>query len=399
MIKHNLVAVLAGTMFLFCAGPALGVMGLGVIAANQGAEALTAWVEQQVNELKSEANTQKNRERLYNNIDDARRKLDPIIDTTKQSLDEIAAEQKRLQARYAGAPVSEWSAKDRADYEQMEQARAALLDVQKGAHDAWENLKWMQARRSEAGFVPFKNPTFVNRFNALKMQLLAVEKGFNDFNQVYNLEPSESGEDGPRTQVVRTSFATARNDSSEMIFYVNGAELRPGANGSVRLGDQRAISIRALSYDATRQRLFNTEKALREKKLKYVVHGIHMPNMIRYGTDGLETVIRSTNEDYHWTWGNQVARFKGQASEWSVLSARIPAPAVSSSRVGVASDSVVWVIPTVDEGSVDFTFSVVADVEGEVSRTLASGEVEAQTPEERSEGQLIVTVAPQAQGK
>lgn len=392
---------------LTLAGSSFAVVGMGIVAASAGAEALAASIEALQREMVSESASRANRDKLFSQLRAAREQLMPIKEHNEAMVTGVTARNAELERSYGGADPAGWRAADRAEYERNRHALELMGGVQAKLDSGWEHLKWLQARQNVEGFDPFKNKIFQDRLKALAGDVSAVSQAYQEFGDDYNVETATL-DPGSAITVVKATHVTVRNDSQDMLFKVSMAadaepiSLKPGESAPFRLGDHGCVAIRAISWDATRQQVMNVAERFASGEMRTAkLHEKNLPYFIHYGTDTLATLIRSEKEAYRWTMGRNVSQAVGKASPWAPSRYESPAPQISSShpeKVGdvppITDDQVLWYIPAVENTTVEFGFQVLATVEWLTQRRMANGQQPSKTEPVASSGTLTVTVAP-----
>ncbi len=383
------------------------VVGMGIVAASAGAEALAAQIEALQRELVNESASRANRDKLFNQLRLAREQLSPIKEHNQETVTGVKARLAELERMYGGADPAGWKATDRAEYERNREALELMNGVQSKLDAGWENLKWLQGRQGVESFDPFKNKTFQDKLKELGSQVSDVSKAYQKFGDTYNVETATL-DPGSGITVVKATHVTVRNDSKDILFKValspeaEPITLKPGESQPFRLGDHGCVVVRAVSWDATRQQVVTVAERFANGEMKTAkLHEKSLPYAIHYGTDTISTLIRSEKEEYRWTMGRNVEQAVGRPSPWAASRFESPAPAITSTHPDkvddvppITDDQVLWYIPAVENGSVDFSFEVMATVEWLTQRRMANGQQPSKTEPVVSSGTLTVVVAP-----
>ena len=398
---------MVGLTVALLAGPSFAVVGMGMVAAESGASALVATIEAIQREMVSESSTAANQERLFQKLKQAREQLVPIKEHNQAMLRGVKARVAELEQMYGGADPAGWKAADRAEHQRNREALQQLEGVQSQLNGGWENLKWLQGRNNVPGFNPLQNQTFKDKLKEMGTQVADVAEAYRKFGDAYNVETA-TPDPGSSITVVKATHVTVRNDSQDMLFKVamstGGAPLtiKPGESQPFRLGDHGSIFIRALTWDKTRQQILSIAERFADGEMKTAkLHEKVLPYFIHYGTDRLASFIRSEKEEYRWTMGNNITRAAGRKSPWAPSNYETPEPEVTSSNPtkaddipAVTNDQVSWLIPAVEDSTVQFGFQVMGTVEWLTQRRMASGQQTNNSEPLVSSGTLTVIVAP-----
>jgi len=403
--RRAIVGLSLGVLAL--ASSTSAVVGMGIVAASAGAEALAASIEALQRELVSESASRANRDKLFQQLRQAREQLMPIKAHNEETLQGVQARLAEMQQMYGGADPAGWKAADRAEYERNRDALERLNGVQSTLEGGWENLKWLQGRQGVEGFDPFKNKTFQDKLKELATQVSDVSKAYSEFGDTYNVETATL-DPGSALTVVKATHVTVRNDSTDMLFKVAmsaGADpvsLKPGESQPFRLGDHGCVVVRAITWDKTRQQILSVAERFANGEMQTAkLHEKSLPYFIHYGTDTLASLIRSEKESYQWTMDRNIEQSVGKASPWAPSRFETPAPKIESTHPAkegdvpaIADDQVTWYIPAVEDSTVEFTFTVIGTVEWLTHRKMANGQARDNTDALVSSGKLVVRVAP-----
>ncbi|MBI5832389.1 MAG: hypothetical protein HZB16_08800 [Armatimonadetes bacterium] len=389
------VAVVMVLAICFAAVRTQAVVGL--VLTEQGAQLLSAKITEWRNELTSEAASDANRAKLFERLRQARESLVPIKESTVQGVADLDKRIEHLRATHEGDP-SGWAAADRAELQRTQAARDKLNGVAETLTGAWDNLKWLQGRQNVEGFNPFKNETFRDRFGQLGDQVGKAVDAFGQFNDTYRVETADRGNPNSPVVVVGASFATVQVVQPGVIWEVNGTTIGPekGESVSIRMGDHRSLTIRAMAVDDMRRQIKNVREQVEAGKGQAVIDSkdaeANLLSHIKYHVGDLSTEQTCQTESYEWQYGRNVDSAVGKPSPWAASKVVIAAPVTSSSTEKRRNDTVTWWLPDVEQQAVVFSFTATGKLTWQRRRVMAGGRVVEAEVTGTQAGEVAVTV-------
>jgi hypothetical protein len=370
----SLTLLASAALLLAARGP---LQAQDIAAAAQGADTLHGLIDAWNTGLKDEAPSDANRAQLQDRLRQALKQLAPIKDAVSNTLPKLDQRLQQLQAAHGAAAVADWPEADRADDQRTQDAKAALDAAGRQFNDGWDSLHWLVDRAQRLDD-PFHNAQFKTRFGQLTDQVDQANAKLQGLLTTCDLAAGPGG----GVVVVQATCITAelRNDK-DMAAWVNGvflcpaSELGPGrTSAKIRLGDHRALHMRALTWDVTRRGVVSAWKGLGNVQGNSdPVRGEDPAHLYFFDRGAITVVlpnypltdIMSSGERYEWAAPTPMPADVGQSRRWPEGTVIVPpqtgdTPGDTAKHVPTSTGNLLnWEAPIVSRDNVEFGIGIV----------------------------------------